>query len=99
MSGPGAATHRGGGHRAWGAPAPEGRRMAEVKVMSELNALIWKVVAAAGDRVEDGQTLIILECMKTEIPVPAPCAGRVLAIAVEEGQVISERQVLVVLET
>lgn len=72
--------------------------MADVSVRSELNASIWKIEAAVGDSVEAGQTVVLLECMKTEIPVSAPRAGRVKSILVKEGEVVSERQVLLVLE-
>ena len=43
--------------------------MAEVR--AEMVANVWKVVAAEGDQVEDGDTLVILESMKMEIPVLA----------------------------
>lgn len=72
--------------------------MADVSVRSELNATIWKIEAAVGDRVEAGQAVVLLECMKTEIPVASPRAGRVKSILVGEGDVVSERQVLLVLE-
>ena len=48
--------------------------------------------------VEEGDTLILLESMKTEIPVPAPRKGRVKSILVEDGEQVEEGQTLVVLE-
>ena len=51
--------------------------MAEIKVRSELNAIVWKIEVAAGAAVTEGDTLIILEAMKMEIPVAAPRAGTV----------------------
>ena len=72
--------------------------MAEAKVPSELNAGVWKIEVALGDAVADGDTLILLESMKTEIPVTAPRAGRVKAILVEEGEQVEEGQTLVVLD-
>ena len=43
--------------------------MAEVR--AEMVANVWKVVAVEGDHVDDGDTLVILESMKMEIPVLA----------------------------
>ncbi|HEV7656314.1 MAG TPA: biotin/lipoyl-binding carrier protein [Mycobacteriales bacterium] len=53
-------------------------------------ANVWKVVASAGDTVDDGDTLVILESMKMEIPVLAESAGTVAEIAVNEGDVVQE---------
>ncbi|MEJ0076780.1 MAG: biotin/lipoyl-binding carrier protein [Alphaproteobacteria bacterium] len=71
--------------------------MAEIKVKSELNAIVWKIEVAAGASVNAGDTLIILEAMKMEIPVAAPRSGTVQAILVKEGQQVAEGQPLAVL--
>jgi biotin carboxyl carrier protein len=60
------------------------------EIRAEMVANVWKVVAAAGDSVEDGDTLVILESMKMEIPVIAESAGTVAEIAVAEGDVVQE---------
>jgi len=73
--------------------------MSETKVLSELNAMVWKIEVAAGHQVAAGDTLIILESMKMEIPVTAPHAGRVAAILVTEKQMVAEGQALAVLGT
>jgi len=72
--------------------------MAEIKVKSELNAIVWKIEAAVGAPVGAGDTLIILEAMKMEIPVMAPRAGVVQTILVNEGQQVAEGQPLAVLQ-
>jgi acetyl-CoA carboxylase biotin carboxyl carrier protein len=51
---------------------------------------VWKVVAAEGDHVDDGDTLVILESMKMEIPVLAESTGTVTAMHVAEGDVVQE---------
>jgi biotin carboxyl carrier protein len=56
-------------------------------------ANVWKVVVAQGDQVADGDTLVILESMKMEIPVLAEGAGTV-DLKVEEGQVVQEGDVI-----
>jgi biotin carboxyl carrier protein len=71
--------------------------MADIKVISELNAIIWKIEVAQGASVNVGDTLIILEAMKMEIPVGAPRAGTVAAILVEERQQVAEGQALAIL--
>ena len=62
--------------------------MAEVR--AEMVANVWKVVAAEGDQVADGDTLVILESMKMEIPVLAEDAGTITAMHVAEGDVVQE---------
>ena len=63
--------------------------MAE-EIRAEMVANVWKVVAAKGDSVDDGDTLVILESMKMEIPVLVESAGVVVEIAVNEGDVVQE---------
>jgi biotin carboxyl carrier protein len=72
--------------------------MPEIKVKSELNAIVWKIEASAGASVNDGDILIILESMKMEIPVTAPRAGTVQTILVNEGEQVVDGQVLAVLQ-
>jgi biotin carboxyl carrier protein len=72
--------------------------MAEVTVRSELNAIVWKIEVAAGATVGAGDTLIILEAMKMEIPVAAPRAGTVTSLLVEEKQQVAEGQPLMILQ-
>jgi acetyl-CoA carboxylase biotin carboxyl carrier protein len=60
------------------------------EIRAEMVANVWKVVAAPGDTVDDGDTLVILESMKMEIPVLAESAGVVAEIAVNEGDVVQE---------
>lgn len=55
-----------------------------------MTANVWKVLVAEGDTVADGDTLVILESMKMEIPVIAEGGGTVSAIAVAEGDVVQE---------
>lgn len=63
--------------------------MAE-QVNAEMVANVWKVLVAEGDTVADGDTLVILESMKMEIPVIAEVDGTVSKVAVVEGQVVQE---------
>jgi biotin carboxyl carrier protein len=63
--------------------------MAE-QVQAEMVANVWKVLVSAGDTVAEGDTLVILESMKMEIPVIAEVDGTVSKVAVSEGQVVQE---------
>jgi len=60
------------------------------EVRAEMVANVWKVVTTEGDQVEDGDTLVILESMKMEIPVLAEEAGTVAKLHVAEGDVVQE---------
>jgi acetyl-CoA carboxylase biotin carboxyl carrier protein len=72
--------------------------MAIVPVLSELNAVVLRIEVAAGEHVRGGDTLVVLESMKMEIPVAAPRDGTVVAILVQETQIVEERQELAILD-
>jgi acetyl-CoA carboxylase biotin carboxyl carrier protein len=67
----------------------EGAAVAE-EIRAEMVANVWKVVAAAGDTVSAGDTIVILESMKMEIPVLAEDGGMLAELAVSEGDVVQE---------
>ena len=71
--------------------------MAE-EIRAELVANVWKVVKATGEAVEEGDTLVILESMKMEIPVLAESDGVVREMAVNEGDVVQEGDLIAVVE-
>ena len=73
--------------------------MARVAVESEIAGLIWKIEVEAGKSVSEGDTLLIIESMKMEIPVVAPGDGTVAEILVKEKDTVSEGQPLLMLET
>lgn len=68
------------------------------EVRAEMVANVWKVVVAPGDAVEDGDTLVVLESMKMEIPVVTESAGSVRELAVAEGDVVQEGDLIAVIE-
>ncbi len=73
--------------------------MAQIEVGSEITGTIWKIEVKPGDTVSQGDTLIIIESMKMEIPVLATGSGRVASILVKEKESVKEGQALVLLET
>ena len=68
-----------------------------MKVLSEVAGTVWKVEVAVGQTVAEGDTLLIVESMKMEIPVSAPKAGTVAEIRTSEGEPVSDGQLLVIL--
>jgi acetyl-CoA carboxylase biotin carboxyl carrier protein len=68
------------------------------EVRAEMVANVWKVVAAEGDAIDDGDTLVILESMKMEIPVLAEDSGTLTRLAVAEGDVVQEGDLIAVIE-
>jgi acetyl-CoA carboxylase biotin carboxyl carrier protein len=74
----------------------KGTVVAEVR--AEMVANVWKVVVSEGDEVEDGDTLVILESMKMEIPVLAEDEGVVATLKVAEGDVVQEGDLIAVIE-
>lgn len=68
------------------------RAMADVN--AHITGTVWKIEVKEGDEVSEGQTLVILESMKMEMPVEAPASGKVEKIACSEGQAVNEGDVL-----
>ena len=72
--------------------------MARIEIESDVTGTVWKMEVEEGASVTEGQTLIILESMKMEIPVLASDDGKVAEIMVDEEEPVSEGQVVVVLD-
>jgi acetyl-CoA carboxylase biotin carboxyl carrier protein len=70
--------------------------MADVE--AHITGTVWKIECSVGDEVDEGDTVVILESMKMEMPVEAEDSGTVSEILCEEGQAVSEGDTLVVLE-
>ena len=70
--------------------------MADVE--AHITGTVWKIECEVGQEVDEGDTLVILESMKMEMPVEAEDDGVVKAIRCEEGQSVSEGDTLVILE-
>ena len=70
--------------------------MADVE--AHITGTVWKIECEVGDKVQEGDTVAILESMKMEMPVEAEDAGTVAEILCEEGQAVNEGDTLVVLE-
>ena len=64
-------------------------------VRAHIAGTVWKIEVAVGDAVSEGQTVVILESMKMEMPVESTGAGKVAAIKVTQGQAGEEGAALV----
>ena len=67
-------------------------------VCAHITGTVWKIEKKPGDPVAEGDTVIILESMKMEMPVEAPANGTVESIKCSEGQAVNEGDALVVLD-
>ncbi|HVE87880.1 MAG TPA: biotin/lipoyl-binding carrier protein [Myxococcales bacterium] len=65
-------------------------------VPAHITGTVWKIEVQVGQAVNAGDTLVILESMKMEMPVEAPAGGTVKEIRVKEAQAVNEGDVLVV---
>ena len=68
------------------------------EVEAHITGTVWKIECQVGEQIAEGDTVVILESMKMEMPVEAEDSGTVSEIRCEEGQSVSEGDVLVVLE-
>lgn len=87
--------------RAASAPRPAGGRVRAGQkgaVTAQLSGKVLRVMAKAGDQVNAGDVLLVVEAMKMENEIKAPAAGTVKELPVSEGQQVSEGDVLVVIE-
>jgi acetyl-CoA carboxylase biotin carboxyl carrier protein len=67
-------------------------------IEAHITGTVWKIEVKPGDHVDEGDTVVILESMKMEMPVEAEDEGTVKSILVEEGQSVSEGDRLIELE-
>ena len=70
--------------------------MADIE--AHITGNVWKIEVAVGDQVADGDTVVILESMKMEIPVLAEDPGTVTKLAVGEGDVVQEGDLIAIID-
>ena len=68
------------------------------QILAHITGVVWKLECAAGDEIEAGDTVAILESMKMEMPVEAEVSGVVTEILCAEGQSVSEDEPLMVIQ-
>ena len=72
--------------------------MAKLEAKAEVTGSVWKIITKVGQQLEPGDTVMILESMKMEIPVIAEDGGKLVELCVAEGTAITEGQVVAILE-
>ncbi|MDE0893984.1 MAG: acetyl-CoA carboxylase biotin carboxyl carrier protein subunit [Acidimicrobiales bacterium] len=73
--------------------------MAEIQLESPVTGVVWKIVAAPGSVVAAGDTILIMESMKMEIPIESPEDATVTDLNVAEGDHVSEDDVVATIQT
>jgi len=68
------------------------------EVHAEITANVWQVHVVAGQTVAIGDTLVILESMKMEIPVESPVAGTVVEVSVAPDSHLVEGDLIAIIE-
>jgi acetyl-CoA carboxylase biotin carboxyl carrier protein len=63
-------------------------------VLAHITGTVWKIEKRVGDPVSEGDTIVILESMKMEMPVEAPAGGTIASVEVKEGDAVDEGAVL-----
>ena len=72
--------------------------MATTQVQTDVAGNVWKIVTKVGDKLDEDDTIMIMESMKMEIPVTAPKSGTLKEILVEEGEAIPEGETVAIIE-
>jgi acetyl-CoA carboxylase biotin carboxyl carrier protein len=72
--------------------------VARIEIKSEITGTVWQLRTKPGDRVESGDTLLVIESMKMEIPVITEDAGTVKEILVKEKDPVAEGQIVAVVD-
>jgi len=68
------------------------------QVLAHITGTVWKIEKRPGDQVAEGEPIVILESMKMEMPVEAPCAGKVVELRCAEGDAVDEGAVLAIID-
>lgn len=69
-----------------------------MNVIADITGTVWAVPVQVGQSVAEGETLLVVESMKMEIPVASPAAGVVRDIQVAQGDMVEDGQCVIVLE-
>ena len=73
--------------------------MATCETKADVTGSVWKIVTTIGQKVEAGDTIMIVESMKMEIPVIAEEGGIIREFRIAEGDSVAEGQTVAILET
>ncbi len=68
-------------------------------IASPMPATVLKILVTQGDQIRKGDTLVVVEAMKMELPLRAPADGTVTAVRCREGELVQPEVVLVEVES
>jgi acetyl-CoA carboxylase biotin carboxyl carrier protein len=68
------------------------------EVKAHITGTVWKIETPAGTKVNEGDTVIILESMKMEMPVEASATGTIREIKIKEGEAVDEGKVVAIID-
>ena len=77
----------------------KGETMPEIKIVSDVAGRVCALSFNVGDAVSDGDEIAFVEAMKMEIPVTATANGKIKSVLVQIDDVLTEGQVVAILET
>jgi len=72
--------------------------MARLEAKTDVTGSVWKIVTTVGQQLAPGDTVMLIESMKMEIPVVAEEGGRIVEFRYAEGESITEGEVVAILE-
>ncbi len=73
--------------------------MPEIEIITEVAGRVCMLAVHAGAQVREGEDVVVIEAMKMEIPAASPAAGIVKSILVKVDDMVSEGQLVAVLQT
>ena len=68
------------------------------EVKAHITGTVWKIEVQVGTTVQEGEVVVILESMKMEMPIEAPCAGTLREVKVKEGEAVDEGRVVAIID-
>jgi acetyl-CoA carboxylase biotin carboxyl carrier protein len=72
--------------------------MSKVELLSDVTGSVWKVLKTVGQTVDADEPILLVESMKMEIPLVSEKPGKIISIAVSEGDAVAEGQSIVEIE-
>ena len=72
--------------------------MSRQELKAEVTGTIWKIETTIGQKLDKEHTVLIIESMKMEIPLVAEDGGTLIEVCVNEGDAVSEGQVLAIID-
>ena len=71
----------------------------KIMVCADMTSSIWKFLVEPGQSIQSGEPLVILEAMKMEFTISAPCAGKITRPQYKTGDLVSHGMPLLVIDT